>query len=130
MNNKPNTGLENWFCLLRLLARSYEILLIALRSVIYAHCFVACKPFCAPCVASRLFFFFFRCADWRFFLLAWNHEHKKKKKRVETDYVAFSLKPIFFRLRQLHDFLFLFIWTFDGSSNGFIYIDRTTQSSD
>lgn len=135
MNNKPNTGLENWFCLLRWLARSahirYFLLLCALSficaALLHANHFVR--------HVSHLdysFVFFFRCADWRFFLFAWNHEQKKKKKkRVETDYVAFSLKPVFFfAFVSCMISFFLFIWTFDGSCNGFIYIERTIQSSD
>lgn len=42
-------------------------------------------------------------------LKSWDEEEEEGgggQIRVETDHVAFSLKPVFFRLRQLHDFLF------------------------
>lgn len=46
-------------------------------------------------------------------LKSWEEEEEEEegggKTRIETVHVAFSLKPVFFRLRQLHDFLFFFI---------------------
>lgn len=91
---------------------------------LFVRCFVACKPFYAPCVASRSFFLlklmwfvFLACINLKVF--AWIS--------IEASYNVF-----FASHRQMHDFLF-FIWTFDGSVNGFVYIGykkNTVYTSD